>query len=339
MSHAVRIGVWRVWLPPTGDVGRAGGTETQREPHEFTSRGDAHREAQPSGGEIQWLALADRLATTAAPCHRSKHAATYRTVVDGRDVYLKRYHRYRWRTVLKDMLRPSKARHVACVSAELAAAGFDVPRVLAVAEQRRGPVLVGAWVATAALDGVPIAERLADLARRCVAATTTEARVILAEKRRVLGALGAAVARLHARGFVAGDLVPTNVWLTRATGATDAIAFLDHDRTCAGRAPAPWRRARRNLVQLNRLVLTGVVATDRARVYRAYVAGRGWTRAGARRRLRWIVAKTIARRRRFDGVADAAALGFRRLMRAPAMAPPETPTEAGPVSAAEHGRR
>jgi len=73
---------------------------------------------------------------------------------------------------------------------------------------------------------------------------------------------------------VAGDLVPANVWLLRSA-AGDRLALLDHDRTRAGGTPACWRRARRNLVQLNRFVLPGVLATDRARVYRAYAAGRG----------------------------------------------------------------
>jgi hypothetical protein len=246
MTRATRVGSWRIWIPA------------------------AHREAQPRGGEMemqmQWLTRAERLATTGTPCHRSKHAATYRTCVDGRDVYLKRYHRYRWWTALKDMLRASKARH--------------------------GTVLRGAWVATSALDGMP-----------------------LAEKRRLLAALGTAVARLHERGFVAGDLVPASVWVA-GSGETETLAFRDHDRTRAGHAAAAWMGARRNLVQLNRIVLAGVVATDRARVCRAYVAGRGWSRALARRRLPWVIAKTIERRPRFDGVDDAAAVGFRALMRA-----------------------
>jgi tRNA A-37 threonylcarbamoyl transferase component Bud32 len=264
---------------------------------------------------MAWRTLAEPASTMATPCHRSKHAATYRTRVDGRDVYVKRYHRYRWRTEFKDMLRPSKARQVLRVSTALAAAGFHVPRVLAAAEERRGPLLRGAWVATAALIGDPLATSVAELAWRRVAAPAVAARALLAEKRALLTALGATVARLHTSGFVAGDLVPANVWLARVDGY-DVIAFLDHDRTRAGRAPARWWRARRNLVQLNRLVLAGVVATDRARVYRAYVAGRGWGRAEARRRLRWVIAKTIERRRRFDGVSDAATIGFRRLMRA-----------------------
>jgi hypothetical protein len=71
-------------------------------------------------------------------------------------------------------------------------------------------------------------------------------------------------------------------------------------------------------VQLNRIVMPGVTATDRLRVYRAYARGRGWPCRTARRRLAWIVAKTIERRRTFDGVqlpADGV-VSFRSLMRA-----------------------
>jgi tRNA A-37 threonylcarbamoyl transferase component Bud32 len=296
---AVRSGAWRVWL-----AADAAG------PH-----ASEHARA--------WLALADRVAATAVPCHRSKHAATYRTRVAGREVYLKRYHRYRRRTDFKDMLRASKARHVLEVSAVLAAAGFMVPRVLAAAEARRGRVLHDAWVATAALAGTPVAARLAVLGAPAAAGGARRAR--LAEKRRLLAAIGAAVARLHAGGFVAGDLVASNVWVV-GEGPGEAVAFLDHDRTRAGRAPTRWSQARRNLVQLNRLVLSGVVATDRLRVYRAYAGARRFGRATARRRLRWVIAKTVERRRRLDGVANAATLGFRRLMGAgPDAAPPGGP--------------
>jgi hypothetical protein len=135
-----------------------------------------------------------------------------------------------------------------------------------------------------------------------------------AGKRRLLRAVGATVGRLHATGVVAGDLVPANVWVE----ADDGIVLFDHDRTRVGRAPAPWARARRNLVQLNRVVLEGVTATDRLRVYRAYAAARGWTWRAARARLPWVVARTIDRRRRFDRVAipAGAAPSFRTLMRA-----------------------
>ncbi|MCC6763544.1 MAG: hypothetical protein IT293_02680 [Deltaproteobacteria bacterium] len=254
------------------------------------------------------VAALERLAAGVS-LHRSKHADTYRWARPGGDVYVKVYRRYRRWTAFKDWFRPSKAANVRAASAALAAAGFLAPAVLAVGEERRGPF---GWsrsvVVTAGLAGEPIAARLAALAA-AGDATTRHA------KRGLLGAIGREVARLHAAGFVAGDLVPANLWVALAN-AELRLAFLDHDRTRAGRAPAPWRRARRNLVQLNRVVLAGITATDRLRVYRAYATTRGWARAGARRRLLWIVAKTLARRRAERGARIPAAAGFRTVMRA-----------------------
>jgi tRNA A-37 threonylcarbamoyl transferase component Bud32 len=294
MTAAVRVGSWRVWL-------------AQDRPGE---PGD------PGARARQWLDLVERVAAAPAPWHRSKHAVTDRVVLGGETVYVKRYQRYRTRTQLKDVIRVSKAQHAMRVGVELAAAGFTVPRVLAAAEERRGPLLHAAWLSTAALDGVPLAERLATLAAAPGHDAPPERRRRLAAKRRLLANLGNCVGRLHAAGFVAGDLVPANVW---SVGPDDraTIALLDHDRTRHGAVPAPWGRARRNLVQLNRFALRGVVLTDRLRVYRDYAAARGWTKDAARRRLPWVVAKTIERRRRFDGIDDAAARGFRALMRAP----------------------
>jgi hypothetical protein len=280
-TAAIRAGRWRVWLPEGGGAAAA----------------------------AAWLAAVDGLARGGPPLHGSKHADTYRLARPEGDAYVKVYRRYRRATALKDLVRPSKARRVLAASRRLAAAGFRVPAVLAAAEERRGPVVRRAWVATAALAGEPVAARLAALARAGR----------LGAKRALLAAVGRETGRLHAAGFVAGDLVAPNVW---AVGAAEErasrVAFLDHDRTAAGRGPAPWRRARRNLVQLNRLVLPAVTATDRLRVYRAYAVARGWPWARARRRLAWIVAKTIERRRLLDRVAldPGAAVSFRELMRA-----------------------
>ena len=133
MTAPVRVGAWRVWLRTRDEY-----DVRTRASRERTACADGDRDPWPGAGDGQraateWLALAERVATTETPWHRSKHAATYRTVAGGRDVYLKRYHRYRRRTVLKDMLRTSKARHLLRVSMQLAAAGFPVPYVLAVA--------------------------------------------------------------------------------------------------------------------------------------------------------------------------------------------------------------
>lgn len=294
--RALRVRCWRVWLAEDGESA------------------DAER----------WVALAEGIDAGGAAVRRSRHAATFRRAVPGGEAYVKVYRRTGVRADLKDALRSSKARHVLGVTAALARAGFTAPRVLAAGEERRGLLVRRAWIATAPLAGEPLAERVARLRHR----DRDGAVEALAEKRRLLAAVGAEVARLHRCGFVAGDLVPANVWVSG--GPRDArIAFLDHDRTRAGRAPAPWWRARRNLVQLNRVVLRGVTATDRLRVYRAYARARAWPAYDARRRLAWIVAKTVERRRRFDHVRlPAGPVSFRALMRADGPYAPRRPTGA-----------
>lgn len=252
-----------------------------------------------------WMHVADA-ACAESPVHASKHAATYRWSSEGREIYVKNYHAYSRLTMLKDCLRPSKASHVQRISDRLAAQGFVVPEVVAVAEQRWGPIVRRSWVATTALAGTPVAVDLALTDRH------------LHAKHATLRAIGTAVARLHEARFTAGDLVPSNIWIDEGR-----VAFLDHDRTTAGYWASSWWRTRRNLVQLNRHVLPGVTATDRLRVYRAYTSARGWESSRARRRLGWVVRKTIQRRQRFDGVSPdyTARVSFRELMRAPTKGP------------------
>jgi hypothetical protein len=175
----------------------------------------------------------------------------------------------------------------------LAAAGFAVP-----------PVVLAVWRADAAVvvtrdvGGVAVGDG--------VAACTT-----LAAKRALLRHLGAEVARLHAAGFVHGDLVPPNLHV-----AGGRLLWLDHDRTRRGR----WLVAaagRRNLVQLGRFVVPGVTLADRARVLAAYAAGRGFSRRRRHRLGWWVARKTTARRCVIDHIAPAAArrAGYRALMR------------------------
>ena len=306
---AIRVGGWRVWLPDAGGAAEA----------------------------AAWVGAAEQAVTGGPPLHRSKHAETYRWPSAAGDVYVKVYRRYRRRTYAKDLVRVSKARNALRLSRKLAASGFRVPRILAVGEERLGPWLRRSWVATAALEGEPLADHIAALHRRAEAEPAHARGISLPHKRALLRAVGTEVAHLHAAGFVAGDLVPANVWTATAPDGI-RIALLDHDRTRAGRAPAPWWRARRNLVQLNRVVLPGVMITDRLRVYRAYASGRGWSWPAARRRLLWVVDKTIERRRRFDGVDLPRHVGvsFRELMRAGG---PYAPGLAAPSRVRQYGTR
>ena len=173
-------------------------------------------------------------------------------------------------------------------------AGLGAPEVVTAARGGRSGLLI-----TRDVGGVDLLAALGERSRG------------RKQKRALLRALGAEVARLHRARFVHGDLVPPNV---RLVG--DRFVFLDNDRT---RRSALLVRlvGRRNLVQLGRFVVPGLTLTDRARVLAAYADGRGLDRVARRRLARWLVDKTTARRSAIDGIpaAVAAAAGFRELMR------------------------
>jgi hypothetical protein len=215
---------------------------------------------------------------------RSRHARTVRVVDPGGALFVKHWEApgawRAWRA-----FRMGEA---------LGAAGFRAPEALLVASRGGAGLLV-----TRDVGG----EELLAAAGRLGADK--------AAKRRLLRGLGAEVARLHAAGFVHGDLVPTNVRVCDET-----FVFLDNDRTRRS-ALLVALGARRNLVQLGRFVVPGLTATDRARVLVAYAAGRGLGRGRRRRLAAWLVGKIIARRCAIDRIpAEAAArAGFRQLMR------------------------
>ena len=186
------------------------------------------------------------------------------------------------------------ARRAFAMGRALAAAGFAAPVVLLAGRSGRAGLLV-----TADTGGEDL---LVALARLASPGADTRVR-----KRDLLRRLGTEVARLHAAGFVHGDLVPPNLrW------RDGAFVFLDNDRTRRG-----WPGARRNLVQLGRFVVPGITASDRARVLHAYASARGLDRRRRHRLGAWVMRKIVARRCAIDRIPaeTAAQAGFRALMR------------------------
>jgi len=122
---------------------------------------------------------------------------------------------------------------------------------------------------------------------------------------------------------VHGDLVPPNVFVRDGR-----FVFLDNDRT--SRRPLAFG-ARRNLVQLGRLVLPGITLTDRARVLAAYAAERGLGRAARHRLARWVAGKIVQRRCTIDRIENEVArrAGFRSLMRSGGPFDPAPPEPEG----------
>jgi hypothetical protein len=239
--------------------------------------------------------------------YQSKHARTRRLDLPGAPpAFLKAYRPYRWTGVLKDAVRPSKALRALVMSGELERAGLAAARVLAAGERRRFGILRGAFLVTEELDAPDVRDFIGALA----------AGGSVKVKRCFLGMLGRHVARLHEAGFCHGDLVPTNVRV-RGGSVEPEIVLLDNDRTCMRSRPVRLRQARRNLVQLNRFVVKGLTAADRWRAFRAYCASRHLDHDETRHLGRWVINKTIERRRRFDGIEAAGRMSFRALMRVP----------------------
>jgi hypothetical protein len=237
--------------------------------------------------------------------HHSKHARTRPLDLAGMAAaYLKSYQPYRWSGMLKDAVRSSKPCRALVMSEQLRGIGIATPGVLAAGECRAWGILSGGFLLTAAVVGPEVHALLGSLAGEATRG----------QKRAVLRALGGQVARLHDTGFYHGDLVPTNIRV-RGQPAQPTFVFLDHDRTRALGRPVPLRSARRNLVQLNRFVVIGLTASDRWRVFTAYRRGRGLDDQTGRRLARWVMRKTVERRRRFDGIVDAEQIGFRAVMR------------------------
>jgi hypothetical protein len=185
----------------------------------------------------------------------------------------------------------------------LAGCNFNVPITVAAGEQRKHRLLQKAFLLTIGVKGQPLPTLLGQHS-----AGFTQ--VSLSEKRNGLKQLAVEVRRLHELGFVHGDLVPTNIFVSRVPEKGSRFFFMDNDRTRRYPRWIPHRLWRRNLVQLNRIP-PRITLQDRVRFLRHY-----WPRARGfreRRLLSWLERKTRQRRRECD-LMDANG-SFRELMR------------------------
>jgi len=244
-----------------------------------------------------WAHLLPHFAAPDGIVARSRHARTVRiSLADDTTTtaaYLKLYHDAGWTTVVKDLWRRSKARQAWRISVRLAADGFDVPHVLAVGE-RWGAGRRRAFLLTAAVEWP-------DLAQWAIALAAAGAPDGRRRRRAVLVALGDTVGRFHARGYVHGDLVVNNMLVSE--GPPVRLCFIDHDRSRRAGRLRRWHQQRRNLVQLNRVVLPAVHDSDRLRAFVSYARARGWSRDRWRAEARWLARRTLERRRELGRAA------------------------------------
>ncbi|HEY6131759.1 MAG TPA: lipopolysaccharide kinase InaA family protein [Halioglobus sp.] len=87
-------------------------------------------------------------------------------------------------------------------------------------------------------------------------------------RRQLLRALGTCIGRVHATGFILGDLTPRNV-LAALQQEQFRFTFIDNEHN-ARKTPAPGRMLLRNLMQLNLLTPGDLSRTDRMRFFCAW---------------------------------------------------------------------
>jgi Lipopolysaccharide kinase (Kdo/WaaP) family len=246
-----------------------------------------------------WAEIRERVAAAAA----RKHPQTCRLAAG---YYLKIYSPPRGAARLKDLLRNSKALRALKQTEALSRFGFQAPPVVAAGEERAGRTLLSAFLLTRQIAAQPLKQVLRE---RFVPPLDSSA---VRRKRQWIAQLAREVRRMHRNGFVHGDLVASNVFVG-FDAAGDAIIYLmDHDRTRRYPRGMPHRLWRRNLVQLNRIVLPGVSLQDRMRFARAYLGKDRWGKT-ERRLIRWLERRTRRRRKECERIE--AKVSFRELMR------------------------
>lgn len=154
----------------------------------------------------------------------------------------------------KGWLRGSRATRARNNGDALAQAGFGAPQNVFWGRLPGG----GEYLYTRRAAGQTVTQWLRD----------TRGPEALAQRRALLRALGIFIGRLHATGFVHGDLRPGNV-LAHAHDGRFSFTLLDNERTRRLRPP-PGRMLQRNLMQLNMLKHGTLGCTDRMRFFRAW---------------------------------------------------------------------
>jgi serine/threonine protein kinase len=220
-------------------------------------------------------------------------------------LFLKIFHGSSGMSALKDIFRDSKALRSMRQAAALERFNFNVPITVAAGEKRKHRLLQKSFILTIGIKG----QSLPAFLRQHGTGVNS---LSLFDKRNGLKHLALEVRRLHELGFVHGDLVPTNIFVSQTPGKQSCLFFLDNDRT----RHYPKRMAhvlwRRNLVQLNRIPLPGITLQDRVRFLRHYLGLKEWGNK-ERQLLSWLERKTRQRRVECDSVD--ARVSFRQLMR------------------------
>lgn len=241
----------------------------------------------------------------AQPGARHPQTVTLSCALDGvaKTHYLKIFHRRTVAAAAKDQLRYSRAQCFWRQGIALSQAGFNVPLTIAVGSAGGWRVAKREFVVTEKIAGVPTPVFL-----RCKERAEPAGPI---RKWQSLKQLAQLIRRFHQLGFVHGDLVASNIFVSVESSDHLKFYFMDNDRT--RRYPSWLRQSlwKRNLIQLNRMPLPGISLQDRMRFLHAYLDE---VRLSPRSRqlAEWLEKRTRMRRKEVDGGDPN--MSFRKLM-------------------------
>ncbi|MEZ5502776.1 MAG: lipopolysaccharide kinase InaA family protein [Halioglobus sp.] len=172
-------------------------------------------------------------------------------------LYHKEYRRKSPLQILEDLYRGSRATRARHNAEALLLAGIDAPATVG------GGKLPGGreYLFTSAAPGEGVDHWL----RRVPGAGAAET---LRQRRQLLCALGTFIGRVHATGFIHGDLRPDNI-IAALQGEQFHFTLLNNERNTR-KSPTPGRLLLRNLTQLNQLPPAVLSRTDRMRFFSSW---------------------------------------------------------------------
>jgi hypothetical protein len=191
------------------------------------------------------------------PFHFSRHSVVRKVChpVHG-EMFIKTFNPCNLFIKLKDSLRGSRAYRAWKAGEMLEEYGFCAPKVVAVGEKRYMGLLQESFMVTLPLKGSPLLQFFL---------TVDDFR----KKREMVRQLGKEIGRMHKLGIIHGDLIPGNVFVAEESGKC-TVCLLDNESTRRVTAVRMNERIK-NLVQINRVVVPRITATDRVRFFDAYL--------------------------------------------------------------------
>ena len=212
-----------------------------------------------------WSEILSHLARAEPQEHPQTRRLRVGQAGDCADYYLKIYYPSSGAGVIKDMFRDSKAIRALKQGEALAQFGFHAPLAVMAGEERNLRALTGAFLLTLEVVAQPLAAALREHFSPPLDLPAVR------RKRKWLKQLALEIRRLHQCGFVHGDLVASNILVGLGEDGGVTFFYMDNDRTRRYPAWLPHLLWRRNLVQLNRIVLPGISLQDRMRFLRVYL--------------------------------------------------------------------